>query len=286
MFDPIRIVGFVFLIAFCCVQLWRWYFSVRCWGCDRRTTTATPYTGHLYCPECYKPVQQHLPPEGWTDDMLDRLWKDMEREHPELKAFPRPPIAEVDIDRINAFTRETIRQHKARLTTEEVNARVDKLLRETAPVLDPQKVLQAFQEGMSAKSENVTRVTDAYGKLRWKTDDGRFLDTIQMKDSAGGLRWTRADMSLHREGGPAVEFADGTWEWWIDGKRLDPQPTKEAGVWTFRDIEGQRHRTDGPAVIWTDPNGDRREEWWAEGLLLTEKTNGQTTVWPLCGIGL
>jgi hypothetical protein len=216
MLDPIRIVGFVFLIAFCFVQLWRWYFSVRCWGCDRRIVGGTLYDDHWYCPECYKTIKKHLPPDGWTDDMLDRLWKDMEREHPELKYLPRPPAAEVDIDRINAFTRETIRQHKA-----------------------------------AQKKQTVER-------------------------SDGNKEWF-VDGKLHREDGPAIERADGTWEWYINGKKLDPQPIKKEGAWVFQDGFGQRHRTDGPAVIWTDPNGDRREEWWAENLLITEKTNGQTT---------
>ena len=73
---------------------------------------------------------------------------------------------------------------------------------------------------------------------------------------------------LHREDGPAAEYANGDKEWYKDGKR---------------------HRTDGPAVIWADgskfwllngklhrekapaveyANGDK--EWYIEGKLHRE----------------
>jgi hypothetical protein len=50
---------------------------------------------------------------------------------------------------------------------------------------------------------------------------------------------------LHREDGPAVEWADGSRSWWLND---------------------QRHRTDGPAVEHAD--GDR--EWWLNGEQVTE----------------
>ena len=45
---------------------------------------------------------------------------------------------------------------------------------------------------------------------------------------------------LHREDGPAVEYSDGTKEWWVNGKP---------------------HRTDGPAVEFHDGH----KEWWLNG---------------------
>ena len=45
---------------------------------------------------------------------------------------------------------------------------------------------------------------------------------------------------LHREDGPAIEYADGTKCWYVDGKR---------------------HRTDGPAIEWA--NGHK--EWYIDG---------------------
>ena len=50
----------------------------------------------------------------------------------------------------------------------------------------------------------------------------------------------RLNGKLHREDGPALEFANGDKEWWIDGKL---------------------HRLDGPAVEWVDGS----KEWWIDG---------------------
>lgn len=52
--------------------------------------------------------------------------------------------------------------------------------------------------------------------------------------------------NLHREDGPACEFANGTKEYWINGTL---------------------HREDGPAVEWYDG----RKEYWINGWRLTKK---------------
>jgi hypothetical protein len=51
---------------------------------------------------------------------------------------------------------------------------------------------------------------------------------------------------LHRTDGPAMEYADGTKFWWVDG---------------------QRHRSDGPAI--ESFNGHKF--WYVDGKSLTEK---------------
>src|SRR5271166_3127075 len=51
---------------------------------------------------------------------------------------------------------------------------------------------------------------------------------------------------LHREDGPACEFANGTKHWYLNGKQ---------------------HREDGPATEW--PDGSKR--WYLNGKELTEK---------------
>ena len=51
---------------------------------------------------------------------------------------------------------------------------------------------------------------------------------------------------LHREDGPAIEYENGTKEWYVNG---------------------QRHREDGPAV--EGANGSK--EWWVNGQQLTEE---------------
>jgi hypothetical protein len=50
---------------------------------------------------------------------------------------------------------------------------------------------------------------------------------------------------MHREDGPAIEYADGSKEWYINGKR---------------------HRIDGPAVECVDG----KKAWYLNGKLLTQ----------------
>jgi len=54
------------------------------------------------------------------------------------------------------------------------------------------------------------------------------------------IEWRTKKGKLHRVGGPAVEFDNGSKEWWLNGKR---------------------HRIDGPAVEYT--NGYKR--WYLNG---------------------
>jgi hypothetical protein len=65
------------------------------------------------------------------------------------------------------------------------------------------------------------------------------MDDMQSEmsiDSDGDKRWV-VNGKLHREDGPAVEWANGDTEWWQ---------------------HGIRHRTDGPAMEWE--NGHK--EWY------------------------
>ena len=61
----------------------------------------------------------------------------------------------------------------------------------------------------------------------------------------GTRRYYNNAGELHRDEGPAVEWADGTKLWYQNG---------------------QLHRTDGPAIEWWD--GDKR--WYINGKRLTE----------------
>jgi len=55
-------------------------------------------------------------------------------------------------------------------------------------------------------------------------------------DEYGNMEWF-LNGELHREDGPAVEYASGTKEWWLHGKR---------------------HREDGPAI----EEADGTKQWW------------------------
>ena len=66
-----------------------------------------------------------------------------------------------------------------------------------------------------------------------------------------GTRWYRNVMGqLHRIGGPAIEYTNGSKEWWQNG---------------------QRHRIDGPAIEWR--NGVRF--WYINGKRLTKAAFNQ-----------
>jgi antitoxin component YwqK of YwqJK toxin-antitoxin module len=74
---------------------------------------------------------------------------------------------------------------------------------------------------------------------------------------------------LHREGGPAIEYANGGKEWYRDGKhhREDgpaaewPDGSKKEWYW-----DGKLHREDGPAIEWAD--GGKR--WYLNGKKLSK----------------
>ncbi len=90
-----------------------------------------------------------------------------------------------------------------------------------------------------------------------------------MVDKNKTIRWFNDKGELHRLDGPAVEFADGSKEWYVDDKRhrLDG-PAFEwsdgSKVWY---VNGKCHRLDGPAIEYVD--GDK--EWYVDGKEMTEK---------------
>jgi hypothetical protein len=72
-------------------------------------------------------------------------------------------------------------------------------------------------------------------------------------------KWYRV---LHREDGPAAEYASGTKQWWIDGKlhRTGGPAIEHASGTKNWYIEDKYHRVDGPAIEWA--NGSK---WWYIG---------------------
>jgi len=74
---------------------------------------------------------------------------------------------------------------------------------------------------------------------------------------------------FHREDGPAGEYANGSKEWYLNGKRhREDGPAVE---WADGDkswhLNGKRHREDGPAIEYAD--GDK--SWYLNGKRLTEE---------------
>jgi hypothetical protein len=69
--------------------------------------------------------------------------------------------------------------------------------------------------------------------------------TVTVNDNKT-IEWRNSAGKLHREDGPAIEWSNGTKEWWLDGKR---------------------HREDGPAVEYA--HGDK--EWYVDDKFLTQE---------------
>ena len=87
--------------------------------------------------------------------------------------------------------------------------------------------------------------------------------------ATGAKYWRNANSELHRLDGPAIVWADGSKEWYVDGiqHRLDG-PAIE---WTNGEkrwyVNGKKHRLDGPAAEWANGN----KAWWINGKQYTEK---------------
>jgi len=69
--------------------------------------------------------------------------------------------------------------------------------------------------------------------------------------------WYNEKNQLHRLNGPAIEWADGTKEWWVDDKC---------------------HRLDGPAVEWASGF----KAWWVKGKQMTEEEFNKYIRKPTC----
>ena len=74
---------------------------------------------------------------------------------------------------------------------------------------------------------------------------------------------------LHREDGPAIEYANGTTHWYQNGKlhRADGPAFERADGYKEWYKNDKRHREDGPAT--ECPSGTKY--WYIEGANLTEE---------------
>ena len=74
---------------------------------------------------------------------------------------------------------------------------------------------------------------------------------------------------LHREDGPAIEWANGSKEWYINDKlhREDGPACEYAAGGKHWCINGKLHREDGPAF----EGADGGKQWYINGKQLTEE---------------
>ena len=73
----------------------------------------------------------------------------------------------------------------------------------------------------------------------------------------------------HRLDGPAIEWADGSTEWYVNGQthRVDGPAIEWSDGSKEWYVKGQRHRVDGPAYEWA--NGSK--EWYVNGKEYTKE---------------
>ena len=96
--------------------------------------------------------------------------------------------------------------------------------------------------------------------------NGKYVEINRM----GGYvtEWYQ-DGKLHREDGPAREYANGSKEWWVNGKlhREDGPAVERTNGSKEWWLNGKLHREDGPACEYA--NGSK--EWWVNGRKTAEQ---------------
>ena len=118
--------------------------------------------------------------------------------------------------------------------------------------------------------------------IRWRNDKDQLhrLDEPAIEYADGSKSWY-VDGKLHRLDGPAFERADGSKSWWVDGKRhrLDGPAIEWVNGTKEWYVDGKRHRLDGPAVEWSDGY----KAWWVDDKKMTkEEFNAYIKPKPTC----
>lgn len=82
--------------------------------------------------------------------------------------------------------------------------------------------------------------------------------------ATGATEWLRYG-SKHRLNGPAVERPDGYKEWWCNGVKHNGNGLVETISYSVWYKDGLIHKEDGPAITYKDG----KEEWWINGIKLS-----------------
>ena len=125
------------------------------------------------------------------------------------------------------------------------------------------------EEEFLAKMSNQPKI-DTNETLRWHNAKGQFhrLDGPALEYANGDKEWF-LNGKRHRTDGPAIDCVDGDKEWFVEGKRHRTDgPAVECADGTKEwFVKGKHHRTDGPAIEYA--NGSK--EWCLEGVEYTEE---------------
>jgi len=107
------------------------------------------------------------------------------------------------------------------------------------------------------------------------------MKTYKVTVSENGDKHWYLNDKLHREDGPACEYASGSKKWYLNGQlHREDGPAIE---WAHGDKEwylnGQLHREDGPAIEWASGT----KFWYRNSKKLTEKQfMARTKKQPTC----
>ena len=86
----------------------------------------------------------------------------------------------------------------------------------------------------------------------------------------GNKRYYNSEGHRHRENGPAMEWANGSKEWYLNGliHRESGPAIEDVDGFKYWYLNGKRHREDGPSIEYTDGG----KEWHLNGKEVTEET--------------
>jgi len=103
--------------------------------------------------------------------------------------------------------------------------------------------------------------------------------TVKVYDN-GDKEWY-LNGKLHREDGPAIEWAGGSKDWYLNGKlhREDGPAIEEASGTKAWCLNGKRHREDGPAIEWAGG----AKSWYLNDKELTKAEFNQRMSKPCSG---
>ena len=92
---------------------------------------------------------------------------------------------------------------------------------------------------------------------------------------ANGDKFWYLDGKLHREGGPAIEYVNGDKEWYIYGRRHreDGPAIEHENDFKAWYVNGKCHRVNGPAFEFT--NGEKR--WYLDDVEIYEEEFNRRT---------
>jgi hypothetical protein len=103
------------------------------------------------------------------------------------------------------------------------------------------------------------------------------MKTYKVDVDDDGNKYWLLNNKLHREDGPAIEYADGSKQWILNGKRhrTDGPAVEYADGTKMWYLNGECHREDGPAIEYADGT----KQWYLNGEQFTETDFTFETEW-------